>query len=109
LHQGHFEHPQSKFDRVMFVGPESRIKHHDVVVTVQPGVKVGGVSVDDLRLAGKLLWLDVVLFCHAIIDSARAWAGSKASDSNVQKNLPNLVRYRPHGLPPFSVGVPTIA
>jgi hypothetical protein len=109
LHQGHFDHPKSKFDRVMFIGPESSIKAHDIVITVKPGVAFSGVSAEVLRVSGDLLQLDVVMFCKSILDAARAWAISKANDQNVQRNLPNLVRYRPEGLPPFSVGVPTIA
>jgi hypothetical protein len=109
LHQGHFDHPKSKFDRVMFIGPESRIKAHDVILTVSPGVKLGGFSVEELRLVGDILQLDVQRFCQSITEGARTWVIAKAADPFVKKNLPNLVRYRPNGLPPFSVGVPTIA
>jgi hypothetical protein len=109
LHFGHFQHPKVRFNRVMFIGPESAIKQHDIVVTVEPGVSFGGISAEELRLSGKILMLDVALFCKAIMDSARQWAVAKIDDVNVKKNLPNLVRYRPNGLPPFSVGVPTIA
>ena len=109
LHQGNFGHPKSKFDRVMFIGPESQIKAHDVVITVAPGVKIGGIDVKELRLEGQLLQLDVALFCKSIIDAAREWSIAKIDDANVQANLASLVRYRPNGLPPFSVGVPTIA
>lgn len=109
LHQGHFEHPKSKFDRIMFIAPDSRIKVHDVVVRVAEGVAFGGVDAKELRLSGNLLQLDVVRFCECIMDAARKWAVSKEADPYVQKNLPNLVRYRPNGLPPFSIGVPTIA
>jgi hypothetical protein len=109
LHQGHFEHPKSKFDRIMFIAPDSRIKAHDVVTHVAEGVSFGGIDAKELRLSGDLLQLDVVRFCESIIDAARKWAASKEADLHVQKNLPNLVRYRPNGLPPFSVGVPTVA
>jgi hypothetical protein len=74
-----------------------------------PGVSFGGISAEELRLVGKVLQVDLVYFCRAIMDAACAWAISKADDPHVQRNLPNLVRYRPEGLPPFSVGVPTIA
>ncbi len=109
LHRGNFEHDKSKFNRVMFIGPESAIKQHDVVITIGADVSFGGETAEDLRLAGKVLVLDVQLFCDAVMASARAWAISKRSDPFVQRNLPRLVRYRPDGLPPFSVGVPTIA
>lgn len=109
LHQGHFQHPKSKFDRVMFIGPESQIKIHDVVVSVEPGVMFGGISAEQLGVAGAVLQLDVMRFCNVLMDAARRWVIARSSDENVQLNLPRLVRYRPNGLPPWSVGVPTIA
>jgi len=110
LHFGHFGHSKSKFNRVMFIAPESNIKvRHDIIATVMPGVSFGGISAEELRLAGKILQVDLIYFCTTIMEAARAWAISKADDPYVQRNLPNLVRYRPEGLPPFSVGVPIIA
>jgi hypothetical protein len=66
--------PRPDFDRVMFIGSESRIKAHDVVVTVQPGVSFGGTSAEELRLSGKILQLDVANFGQSIMDAARNWA-----------------------------------
>lgn len=109
LHFGHFGHPKAKFNRVMFIGPESSIKMHDAVIRVTPGVSFGGISAEELKLSGQLLQLDVLKFCQTIMEAARNWSIGKAQDSFVQRNLPNLVRYRPEGLPPFSIGVPTIA
>jgi hypothetical protein len=110
IHQGDFVgHPKSRFDRIMFIGPESRIKAHDVIVTVKPEVTFGGISAEELRFSGDLLQPDVVTFCNIVMDAARSWAISKAADPNVQQNMPNLVRYRPNGIPPFSIGVPTVA
>jgi hypothetical protein len=109
VHKGHFDHPKSKFGRIMFIGPESLIKHHDVIITIRPGVRFGDRDASELRLSGNILLLDVVLFCQTIMAAAREWAIGKTTDIFVQRNLQNLVRYRPEGLPPFSVGVPTIA
>ncbi|RZN21130.1 hypothetical protein CWO90_33560 [Bradyrhizobium sp. Leo121] len=109
LHQGHFGHPKSKFNRVIFLGPESPIKAHDVIMTVTDDVSFGGMSAMDLRLAGRILHLDVLRFCQTIIDGAKNWILAKTGDPFVERNLANLVRYRPDGLPPFSYGVPTIA
>jgi hypothetical protein len=109
LHQGHFGHPKSRFDRIMFIGPESSIKMHDVIINVEPGVSFSGMSASSLRLQGRLLQLDAVRFCETIRDAARDWVVTKSNDPNVSANLQNLVRFRPEGLPPFSVGVPTIA
>lgn len=109
LHRGNFDHPKSNFDRVMFIGPESQIRAHDIVVTVMPGVTFGGISAEALRISGKILQLDVLQFCKTITDASRRWVVSKTGDTHVKRNLPNLVRYRPNGLPPFSIGVPTVA
>jgi hypothetical protein len=52
LHQGHFDHPKSKFNRVLFIGPESQIKAHDVVVSIAADVSFSGVSATEMRMAG---------------------------------------------------------
>ena len=109
LHRGNFDHRKSKFDRVMLIGPESSIKAHDVIAHIDPNASFGGVTATELRVAGDVLMLDVARFCNAIVEAARKWSFAKAADPFVQRNLPNLVRYRPNGLPPFSIGVPTIA
>jgi hypothetical protein len=109
LHQGHFGHPKARYDRVIFIAPESRFKAHDTIVTVAPGIEVGGIKVEELRLSGQLLHLDVAKFCQSVMNAARKWATSRKDDEHVKRNLASLVRYRPEGLPPFSVGVPTIA
>ena len=109
LHFGHFQHPKSVFDRIMFIGPESNIKAHDVIATVNAGVSFGGISAASMNLEGRILQLGVLEFCRAIMDAASTWAIAKSSDPFVSRNLPRLVRYRPDGLPPFSVGVPTVA
>jgi hypothetical protein len=82
---------------------------HDRIVTVAPGIEIGGIKVEELRLVGEILHLDVVQFCRSIIAAAREWSTGRADDQFVQRNLPLLVRYRPDGLPPFSVGIPVIA
>lgn len=109
LHFGNFEHRKSAFDRVIFIGPESRIKSHDVVITVDPNTVIGGIPATQLRVAGKILHMDVELFCKAITEAVKAWSIAKANDPYVRQNLPRLIRYRPEGLPPFSIGVPTVA
>jgi hypothetical protein len=110
LHFGHFGHPKASFNRVMFIGPESAFRvQRDIIATVAPDVHFGGVSAAELRMVGKVLQVDLIYFCQAIMDAATQWIVSKESDPFVQRNLPNLVRYRPEGLPPFSIGVPTIA
>jgi hypothetical protein len=93
----------------IFIGPESRIKAHDVVITVDPNTVIGGIPATQLRVVGKVLHMDVELFCKAIMEAVKAWSIAKANDPYVQQNLPRLIRYRPEGLPPFSIGVPSVA
>src|SRR5215216_2274339 len=91
------------FDRVMLIGPESQIKVcRDVIVMVEAGVEFGGVKAEDMRLSGKILQIDLMYFCQSIMNAAREWAIANTNNPNVQRNLPNLVRYRPEGFPPFS-------
>src|SRR5665213_1121371 len=101
VHRGHFDHDKSRFDRIMFIGPESRIKAHDIIVTVAPGVQFGGRDAAELRLSGDILQLDVMQFCQTVMAAARSWSIAKRDDPFVKRNLTNLVRYRPNGLPPF--------
>jgi len=110
LHQGNFRHPKSAFDGVMFVGPNSAIRfQNDIIITVAPGVQIGGKTMEEIGLGYRILVMEVVPFCTTIADAAREWVVAKASDPFVQSNLPRLVRFRPNGLPPFAVGVPVIA
>jgi hypothetical protein len=110
VHSGTFAHHKVPFGRVIFLTPDfSQFKAHDVILTVAPGIEFGGISVETLHVSGKILYMDVLKFCNTIMECARTWAIAKADDPFVQQNLPNLIRYRPEGLPPFMVGVPIIA
>src|SRR2546429_6448679 len=72
---GHFGHSKSKFNRVIFIGPESQIRvRRDIIANVMPGVTFGGDSAEELRLAGKVLQVDLMYFCKAIMEAASAWA-----------------------------------
>jgi hypothetical protein len=109
LHKGRLEHQKAKFDRVMFIGPESPFKvKGDVIATVTPGVELGGKPVEENRLSGKILQVDLLHFCRSIMEAAREWGAANAEMPNVLQNLPNLIRYRPEGFPPWSIGVPTV-
>jgi hypothetical protein len=103
LHKGHFGHPKSQFNRVMFIGPESAIKMHGMLLNGEMRL---GPNAEVWK--GPILGLGVAEFCETIIDSARDWVLAKKDDPFVQRNLPTLVRFRPDGLPPFSKGVPTV-
>jgi hypothetical protein len=112
LHQGHFRHPKAKYDRIIFTLPNSSFVAHDVIVTIAPDVKIGGLPRGEITgrdKTGQILYLDVAKFCRQIIEAAKLWATAKKDDANVQLNMENLVRSRPEGLPPFITGVPLIA
>jgi hypothetical protein len=111
MHQGHFgDHPRRNYDRIIFIGQNPNIRYRaDIVVTISPDVAFGGMSVEELRLSGRILHLEAEFFCRTISDAVRTWAIAKADDPNVKTNLPKLVRYRPYGMPPYIVGVPLIA
>ena len=103
LHQGKFGRPDSRYDRVIFLAPNPSLRMaKDILVTVTPGVTFGDVT-------GKVLQIEAVWFCEQFIDAVQQWAVTKINDPNVQTNVPNLVRLRPEGLPPYIVGVPLIA
>ena len=95
LHQGRFGHPKARFDHMLFTipNPQRNVFHMNMM-------EIGG---------KKVLNLDTVTFCHDMISAARRWYEAKRDDGNVQANISNLVRLRPHGLAPFMVGMPLIA
>ena len=109
VHRGSFEHQKSRFARIMFLGPKSAFKAHDTLMAGMQNVTIAGKTSKELRLDGDVLLMGVVPFCRAIMDAARDWVIAKADDPIVRANLPLLVRYRPEGLPPFSIGIPTVA
>jgi hypothetical protein len=112
LHQGHFRHPKATYDRIIFSLPNSSFHAHDIIVTIAPDVKIGGLTRGEITgrdKTGTILYLDIVKFCRQIVEAAQLWAIANKDDQNVRANFENLVRSRPEGLPPFIVGVPLIA
>src|SRR5208283_2355652 len=76
-HQGRFQHPGMKFERVLFtLRPKGQIWHKNVL----------------LGPAGKVaLNLDLYWFCKDVVEAAEAWFAQKKTDRLVQKNLVSLV------------------
>jgi hypothetical protein len=110
VHQGHFgDNPNRAYDRIIFIGRNSSFSLHERIITINSNVVLGGIGVEELRVCGRVLHLEAVPFCMTIMDAVRLWFTSKTRDPNVQKNLPNLVRFRPEGMPPYMVGIPIIA
>jgi hypothetical protein len=93
----------TRYDRVIFMAPNPSFRMtQDIVVTIAPEVSFGVVT-------GKVLQIEAVWFCEQFTNAVKQWAVAKVNDPNVQTNVPNLVRLRPEGLPPYIVGVPLIA
>lgn len=91
LHQGRCGHPQMQYDRIIFTLPNpSRALVHNTVL-------------------GRALNLDAVTFCHEVMQAVHNWLAAKTNDPNTSRNLPNLVHFRPNGIPPYIVGLPVIA
>lgn len=79
-HQGKFEHPASKYERIFF--------------TLRPGGMFFHCNVFSNQLN-----LDIPMFCKDVVDGADAWFAAKQTDPYVQQNLANLIRYYPDGMP----------
>jgi hypothetical protein len=95
LHQGNFGHPRARYDRILF--------------NIAGGITVHDARIKDGKGGEVVLTLDCATFCRTMISAAREWLLSMASNTNVQSNLPNIVRLRPAGIPPFAFGLPVIA
>ena len=91
LHQGRCGHPNSQYGRVIFTIPNAQrnVFHNNII--------------------NDALNLDAPQFCADVVQSVRDWFVGSQHLVNVKANLPNLVRFRPHGLSPYMVGMPVIA
>jgi hypothetical protein len=92
VHESSLKHRRTKFTHIFFHvrKPNERQKGH-----LQSRLWAHG----DSQTFG--VELDTVMFCNHMIEIARLWYRGKQQDNNVRLNLPNLVRFRPDGYPPF--------
>lgn len=51
---------------------------------------------------------DLASFCKTIIDAAYKWYEDHQNDPMVAKNMKNLIRYAPNGIPGFVSGMPVV-
>ena len=91
LHQGHTQHPQGKFARIMFVEPGAFAGpiHHGII--------------------NDALIIDLNSFCREVITGARGWLNSMASNPHYLANEPKSIRRHPAGLPGYVGGIPVIS
>ena len=91
VHQGRLHHAKSQFSRILFTLPDG---HGNVL---------------HRNILSDALNLDLVTFCHDMINAVSIWYSAKQNDPNVVMNLPGLVQYREQGLAPHIGGIPLIA
>jgi hypothetical protein len=115
LHRGQFGHRESRFDRVFFLPAAGAISVHDSIVSFSQWATLSGKTrevifggIPGRPDTGAILHMRLDLFCQAMVGAVQDWIVTKAGDAHVQANLPNLMRYRPEGFPPYMVGVPVI-
>lgn len=91
VHQGRLGHDNMQYARVLFTvpNPANNVFHQNVM--------------------GDALNLDVLTFCHDMIQAVSQWQAAKQNDPNVQANMSRLLRYHEHGLAPYMVGMPLIS
>jgi hypothetical protein len=111
VHSGHFRHKKSRFDRIIFFLPGPIGVDRDVVVTIADDVTFSGKTREEItgsypkrQSTGKVLQVDLLQFCDIMMGAASRWAREQAENPHVIANLPNLVRVRDGGFPPFMVG-----
>ncbi len=91
------KHKYSRYDRVLFVPPGSRMTFHDSVLGNRDGPGECAVMMDAAK------------FCRAMIGAARAWEKTQAGNDAFRASLDKVVRVRSKGLDPFISGFPVIA
>jgi hypothetical protein len=92
LHQGTTQHPQSGYNRIIFIepGPGTRqyVAHRAVLMDA--------------------LMLDVRIFCSDIMDGAERWLRQAANTPEYQANYAAYAARHPNGLAPYMVGIPVV-
>jgi len=90
LHQGSSQHPESPYERIIFV---------------EPGTTT---NVIHYSMSNNVLIIDVNMFCLEVIAGARLWLDANEDTERYQSNYANFARRHPNGLSPFVGGVPVI-
>lgn len=99
VHESSLMHRNTKFTHIIFYArkPGDKDKKY-----LQSSLSADG------DLQSLVFQLDTAIFCRHMMEAARVWYHMRNQQENVRINLPNLVRFRPNGYPPFC-DVPVIA
>lgn len=91
LHQASTIHPYSSFSRVIFTFPTAnRHTFHN-------------------NIMNEALNLDIPLFVQQLVGGVRTWTSDMNNNTNYTRNIANIVKLRPDGLPPYISGHPVIS
>lgn len=91
LHQGRTIHPKSKYERILFIEPNSSpgILHYNVI--------------------NNALNIDLVRFCKEVISGTRMWLAAESKSANYINNHENFVKRHEGGCAPYIGGVTVIS
>lgn len=92
------KHPKNVRGRLLLMPPNSSGMVVDEMVVQDTG-----------EPPQDALQIFIPAFCDRVAAAVREWWEANKNNPIVQKNLPDLVRFRPQGLAPFMVGFPVIA
>lgn len=90
LHQGHSQHENLGYSRILFVEPNPNFFFHNNIIN-------------------DVLNIDINIFCLSIIDAVEKWLSIIQDDDNFKKNYPKFIRRYPNGIAPYIVGIPVIS
>ncbi|MFY0679749.1 MAG: hypothetical protein JXR13_04155 [Thalassovita sp.] len=94
VHKGDLRsHAFLKETHVIFSLPETKSKLH--AFSIESGEK-------------KAAMFDLLLFLGAMDTAVRRWYTANSGEPLLKENLPNLIRYSPTGVHPFTSGLPAI-
>jgi hypothetical protein len=91
LHQGHTQSDESTYSRVIFIEPYTTHNYfHN-------------------NILNGAIQLDLVKFCHGMIDAVNGWKDVINDNPNFQKNYELFMKRYPEGLSPYIVGISVIS
>lgn len=94
VHRGNLAgHPKADWTNTVFTIPETGTSIH--ALTLKAGDKSAAA-------------FDLKTFCSEMVSAAYKWYEDHKDHALVAKNMPDLIRYCPSGLPPFVGGAPVV-
>ena len=98
LHEGSAhrdKHKRGSMRRVIFVYPN-------------PMIKIDNTKFYGMNPADNAVCIDVLDFCHDMMNSVKIWNDKIKDSPNYQKNYDKFFKLHMNGIPPYVVGMPVI-